>query len=95
MTTLFLLSALSLPPMFFTRPPIVSYHAMTDEEMAERIKKIHDFEEVFVHDNPQDELFKKHHWERYPAEINGKKVWIRRKPAKDDAPKHRAIGASA
>lgn len=73
---------------------MVSYHAMTNEEMAESIRKIHDFEEVYIHPNPNEEKLKEHGWEKYPAWINKNHVWIKRKPH-TDSPQKRAIEAAA
>ena len=80
MKGLFLLCALALPASQHTRPPIVSYHAMTDEEAADRIRKIHDFDEVYIHEKPQEDKLKESGFERYPALWGGKQIWIRRKP---------------
>lgn len=95
MNALFLICALALPPSSHTQPAIVSYQVMTDDEAAERLRQIYDFEEVFIHPNPQEDKLKEHGWERFPAWINRKHVWIKRRPAKDDAPKHRAMETSA
>lgn len=53
---------------------------MTDEEFADKLKKIHDADEVFIHEAPQEEKLKEYGFEKYPATYKGKQIWIKRKP---------------
>lgn len=91
MKELFLLAALALPSSYHTWPAIVSYHAMTDEEFANRLRKLPAVEDVFIHESPQEDKLKENGWERFPATYKDKQIWIRRKPASDK----RAIKTSA
>lgn len=90
----FIVCALAMPPSSFTRPTIASYHAMNDEEIAERIRQIYDVEEVFIHEHPQVDKLKEYGWEKFPAKWKDKEIWIKRRPA-TDGPKKRAMETSA
>lgn len=82
---IFLTAALSLPGANYTRPPIVSVQAIKSEEdqLKDWIKKKGDFEEVFIHDNPQEDKLKEYGWERVPYTWKGKGIWGRRRPKSD------------
>lgn len=77
------MACLALPSSHFTRPPIVSWKAMSDDEFTDTLKRIHGFDEVFIHEAPQKDKLKDAGFERYPATYKDKEIWIRRKPVHD------------
>lgn len=79
----FLIAALSLPSAHFTKPPILSWRMEKSEQdkLIDWIKKNAPGAEVFIHPNPQDEVFEQNHWERVPFTWRGNKIWIKRKPS--------------
>lgn len=84
MTELFLIVALALPPRHFQHAPILPYHIKSEEEDLIDIFKIGDeYEDVFIHENPQTEKLKENGWERFPVDYFNKQIWIKRKPRSD------------
>lgn len=80
----FLICALALPSPSFTWPRIVPWFASNEEEkLTDWLRKHNEIDEVFIHENPQEDKLKDHGWERVPFTINGKKIWIKRKPHAD------------
>ena len=82
---LFLTCALSLPSANATRPAIVSWHAARNEEdqLIDWMKKHNEIDDAFITPEGQENKLKEHGWERVPFTINGKQVWIQRKPKSD------------
>lgn len=86
MLKLFLVCALSLPASHFTRPVIVSYHMANgneEERLRRWLRKNNPDAEIFIHDNPQEDLLKEHGFEKVPFTWRGKQIWIRRKEKSD------------
>lgn len=81
----FLVCALAVPSLRFTRPAIISWFAAKSEEskLIDWIKKNNPDSEVFINEKPQEEKLKEYGWERFPATYKGKQIWIRRKPISD------------
>lgn len=85
MKELFLACALALPASSYTKPSILSWNttANAEQQLIDWLKKNNPDCEVFINPKPQEGLLKEHGWERFPAKINGKEVWIQRKPKSD------------
>lgn len=92
----FLICALAVPATNFTRPPILSWIFMKNEEeqLTDWLKKHNEIDEVFITPRGQEDKLKEYGWERVPFTIHDKEIWIQRKP-KSDAHKKRLMEASA
>ena len=85
---LFLICALCLPSPLFSRPAIVGYQAMGNEEDEIRkfLQKNNPGAEVYFTPKGQEDKLKEHGWERVPFTWKGNEVWIQRKPKSDKKP---------
>lgn len=83
-----LICALSLPAASFNHPSIVSYQAIRNEEdiLRDNLKKHPDILDVFITPEGTAKTLHDHGWSRAPFSINGKEVWIQRKPKSDLRP---------
>lgn len=90
---LFLICAMSLPSPNFIHPALVSYHAARSEEdlLRDNLRKHPEIEDVFITPEGTENVLRKHGWSKAPFSINGKEVWIQRKPKSDQ----KIIGTSA
>jgi hypothetical protein len=81
----FLICALALPSANFNRPSIVSWHAVRNEEDALRdgLRKHPEIDDVFITPEGTEDTLRDHGWSKAPFSINGKQVWIHRKPKSD------------
>lgn len=81
----FLMCALSLNSPNFTHQPILSWHVARSEEdaLADELRKNGDIEDVFITPKGDRERLRNYSWDRLPWTINGKEIWIQRKPKSD------------
>lgn len=94
MKTFFLICALALPSPQFTWPRVVSYHEAPavvpyqmerseEDRLRDNLKKHPDILDVFITPEGTEDVLHDHGWSKAPFSINGKQVWIQRKPKSD------------